>query len=38
MFGANSVCNLYNKYTLTAKMRCQMESWEKIPKQKKVTK
>lgn len=38
LFGANSFCNLYNKYTVGARILCGMQCWQKIPKQKKVTK
>jgi hypothetical protein len=38
VMGGNSVCNLYNKYCISAKIHCKMECWEKLPKQKKTTK
>jgi hypothetical protein len=32
--GSNSVCNLYNKYAVAARIQCNMECWEKKPKEK----
>lgn len=33
LHGANPVCNLYNKYTIAARIHCKMESWEKEQKE-----
>jgi len=27
-----SVCNLYNKYAVAARIQCKMECWDKKPK------
>ncbi len=29
----NSVCNLYNKYTVAARIHCKMECWGEKPKE-----
>jgi len=33
-FHGSDVCNLYNKYTVAARIHCKMECWEKKPKEK----
>lgn len=32
--GGNTICNLYNKYCLAARIHCKMECWEKKAKEK----
>jgi len=33
-YNDNDVCNLYNKYTVAARILCKMECWEKKPKKR----
>jgi len=32
-YHGSDVCNLYNKYTVAARIQCKMECWEAKPKE-----